>query len=270
MFKTAFDPSDKIGPRITQLLIEEGVIHRAILNTVAYSPPLVITESDVDEMIYLESQRNADGSMTVSTYPDKVRNTFEAITFTISADREVSRSDFIDVEKTNRDYALIPDLPENYIAVVEEANLNDLVNNKNTLLSSKKNYAEIESSPNSSSAIASIPDNEFQKPSIVTLKFLDDTWVQLRDKNDEIVTNIDLDTEYRYLIALNNELRNTDEDTLKNFSEEAVKLGLLPHQANGIMKYYNTLISKTLFDIPTYENNYLIVALKYLVVDLLS
>ena len=33
--------------------------------------------------------------------------------------------------------------------------------------------------------------------------------------NDEIVTNIDLDTEYRYLIALNNELRNTDEDTLK-------------------------------------------------------
>jgi archaellum biogenesis ATPase FlaH len=60
-------------------------------------------KSDVDEMIYLESQRNADGSMTVSTYPDKVRNTFEAITFTISADREVSRSDFIDVEKTNRD-----------------------------------------------------------------------------------------------------------------------------------------------------------------------
>ena len=49
--KTAFDPSDKIGPRITQLLIEEGVIHRAILNTVAYSPPLVITEADVDEMI---------------------------------------------------------------------------------------------------------------------------------------------------------------------------------------------------------------------------
>ena len=36
--------------------------------------------------------------------------------------------------------------------------------------------------------------------------------------NDEIVTNIDLDTEYRYLIALNNELRNTDEDTLKKLS----------------------------------------------------
>ena len=35
-----------------------------------------------------------------------------------------------------------------------------------------------------------------------------------------------------------------DEDTLKNFSTEAVKLGLLPHQANGIMKYYNDVINK--------------------------
>ena len=49
--KIPFDPSAKIGPRITQLLLEEGVIHRAILNAYAYAPPLVMTESDVDEMI---------------------------------------------------------------------------------------------------------------------------------------------------------------------------------------------------------------------------
>ena len=49
--KIPFDPSAKIGPRITQLLLEEGVIHRAILNTLAYAPPLVMTESDVDEMV---------------------------------------------------------------------------------------------------------------------------------------------------------------------------------------------------------------------------
>ena len=49
--KIPFDPSAKIGPRITQLLLEEGVIHRAILNSYAYAPPLVMTESDVDEMI---------------------------------------------------------------------------------------------------------------------------------------------------------------------------------------------------------------------------
>ena len=30
--------------------------------------------------------------------------------------------------------------------------------------------------------------------------------------NDEIITNVDLDTERRYLIALNNELKNTDKE----------------------------------------------------------
>jgi len=94
---------------------------------------------------------------------------------------------FIEVEKPTKEYAIIPDLPENYIAVVEEATLNDLVNNQDLLFSPEKNFAEIESTSNSSSAIASIADNEFQKPSIVTLKFLDDTWVQLRDENDEII-----------------------------------------------------------------------------------
>jgi hypothetical protein len=33
------------------------------------------------------------------------------------------------------------------------------------------------------------------------------------------------------------------EDTLKSFSEQAVKLGLLPNQADGIMKYYNDVIN---------------------------
>ena len=112
---------------------------------------------------------------------------------------------FIEVEKPSREYAIIPDLPENYIAVVEEANLNDLVDNKNTLLNPEKNFAEIESYSNSSSAIASIPDNEFQKPSIVTLKFLDDTWVQLRDKNDEIILSqlMNEGDEYSYSIFNN-------------------------------------------------------------------
>ena len=35
-----------------------------------------------------------------------------------------------------------------------------------------------------------------------------------------------------------------EEDVLKNFNNEAVKLGLLPHQAQGIMKYYNDVINK--------------------------
>jgi len=48
--------------------------------------------ADVDELIFLYPKKNDDGSMTVSTKPDKVRGAFKPITFTISADREVSRS----------------------------------------------------------------------------------------------------------------------------------------------------------------------------------
>ena len=53
---------------------------------------------------------------------------------------------FIEVEKPSREYAIIPDLPENYTAIVEEANLNDLMKNKDILLNPEKNFAEIESS----------------------------------------------------------------------------------------------------------------------------
>ena len=38
------------------------------------------------------------------------------------------------------------------------------------------------------------------------------------------------------------------EDTLKSFSEEAAKLGLLPNQADGIMKYYNDIINNGMND----------------------
>jgi len=39
-----------------------------------------------------------------------------------------------------------------------------------------------------------------------------------------------------------------EDDVLKNFSNEAVKLGLLPHQAQGIMKYYNSVINEGMND----------------------
>ncbi len=54
--------------------------------------------ADVDELIYLEPLKHPDGSMTVSTRPDKVRGDFAPITFEISKDRKVTRSsDYIDV-----------------------------------------------------------------------------------------------------------------------------------------------------------------------------
>jgi len=61
------------------------------------------TRSDVDEMIYLIPKKNADGSMTVSTLPDKVRGSFEPITFHISADRQVTQeANFVDVISANQ------------------------------------------------------------------------------------------------------------------------------------------------------------------------
>jgi len=59
--------------------------------------------SDVDELIYLTSDKKPDGSMTVSTVPDKVRGIFEPMTFQISPNRVVSVSEeFIDVTKVQR------------------------------------------------------------------------------------------------------------------------------------------------------------------------
>ena len=46
---------------------------------------------------------------------------------------------------------------------------------------------------------------------------------------------------YKYSLP---EGHSVPEDTLKSFSEEAVKLGLLPNQADGIMKYYNEVINQ--------------------------
>jgi len=46
--------------------------------------------------------------------------------------------------------------------------------------------------------------------------------------------------EYKYSLP---EDHVVPEDTLKSFSEQAAKLGLLPNQADGIMKYYNDIIN---------------------------
>lgn len=77
--------------------------------------------SDVDELIYLIPKKNDDGSMTVSTEPDKVRGSFEPLTFNISPDREVSLADeFIDVAEANRRSKQLQD-DESIIQAVTEA-----------------------------------------------------------------------------------------------------------------------------------------------------
>jgi 4-aminobutyrate--pyruvate transaminase len=47
-----FDPKAKIGPRLTKLMEEHGVIGRSVMNdTLCFSPPLIITAAEIDEML---------------------------------------------------------------------------------------------------------------------------------------------------------------------------------------------------------------------------
>jgi 4-aminobutyrate---pyruvate transaminase len=50
--RTNFDPKLKVGPRLTKLMEEHGVIGRAAVNdSLCFSPPLIISESEIDEML---------------------------------------------------------------------------------------------------------------------------------------------------------------------------------------------------------------------------
>lgn len=49
--KTPFDPKVGIGARMSKKLMEGGMINRGVVNSICFSPPLVITEADVDEMV---------------------------------------------------------------------------------------------------------------------------------------------------------------------------------------------------------------------------
>ncbi len=68
-------------------------------------------KSDCDELIYMLPQWNDDGSLTVSTYPDKVRcSRMTPVTFSISKDHEVSMTDYVDIlseSRKNADQATI-------------------------------------------------------------------------------------------------------------------------------------------------------------------
>ena len=101
---------------------------------------------------------------------------------------------FIKNDKLDTQYAMTPDLPENLYLKLEEIEMQISLENKRKIELEKikiKNINQYASSDkiNSSSAIASLPneDNLSKKNKDITLKFLNTTWVQLRDENDKIV-----------------------------------------------------------------------------------
>ena len=96
--------------------------------------------ADVDELIYLIPQKHPDGSMTVSTKPDKVRGAFQPVTFKISADRKVTRvNEYVDTLQQNV-AAKLRAQDEDVIAVITDAIISG-ENNKAKIIACCKAYA---------------------------------------------------------------------------------------------------------------------------------
>jgi len=53
--KKPFDPSLAVARRLHELLMEEGLICRAVFDTLAFSPPLVLANEDVDSIVAMFS-----------------------------------------------------------------------------------------------------------------------------------------------------------------------------------------------------------------------
>ena len=64
--------------------------------------------------------------------------------------------------------------------------------------------------------------------------------------NNEIITNIDIENEIRYLVALNNELKETSEEILKNLAKQSVIKEKI--KKNEVSKYFKFNFSQELLD----------------------
>ncbi len=132
---------------------------------------------------------------------------------------------FIEVDKDEREYAIIPDLPENYVSIVEQANLDYQTQNKTIDKSENNNFAKTDTSFSSSSAIASLPKDKNYKPTIITLKILNDTWLQIRNKDDEIIFSqlMNKNDEYTYELESNYSITSGNAGHIMVFIDQKVR-----------------------------------------------
>ena len=104
---------------------------------------------------------------------------------------------FIDSNDSEVNFALVPDIPESLEPIIEKANTfnNNLSQSNN---SNKSNLI------NNSSAIASMEYDEIVA-TVATLKMLNPTWLQIRDKTNNIVLSklMEKDEEFSYELNLN-------------------------------------------------------------------
>ena len=103
---------------------------------------------------------------------------------------------FIDQNNNEINYALVPDIPESLEPIVEKANTFNNLSQTNDI-----NESDL---INNSSVLASIEFDE-DVTSVVTLKMLNPTWLQLRDESNNILLSklMDKDEEFSYELKLN-------------------------------------------------------------------
>ena len=105
---------------------------------------------------------------------------------------------FINQKDDIREYALVPELPENYIPIIEKSDLNKDLDDYNK----SKSVINIEKNSLSNSSVLASSKNNINnlEQKLVTLKFINSTWVQLRDKSENIIISklMDKDEEYSY------------------------------------------------------------------------
>ena len=99
-------------------------------------------------------------------------------------------------QDNSTEYALVPDLPELYEPIIEKESLNIVDTEKKIV--SELNYSNSEYI-NNSSALASNKIS-LENKEIITLKFLNPTWFQVRDKSESIVLSklMEKNEEYTY------------------------------------------------------------------------
>ncbi len=110
---------------------------------------------------------------------------------------------FLKEEKKSIEYSLIPDLPEDYEPLIEKEIVNMEINKK---VIPNQDIEINDSNLNSSSVIASTNiEKDIINNQTVTLKFINPTWLQLRDTKDSIVLSqlMNKTDEYSYDLNLN-------------------------------------------------------------------
>ncbi len=108
---------------------------------------------------------------------------------------------FVYESKNEPEFALIPDLPESFVPIIEEQNLKYSKDEKNSNSSSNQKNILSQSSVMASIENKEINNNDF----LVTLKILSPTWIQLRDSSDNIIISklMQKNDEYSYNLSMN-------------------------------------------------------------------